>query len=742
MTTSDDTTPIPPAVAEWLSQRAAAAADFRHRAAVVLAGPWDWATACAEAALTHLAGENMLWVGDDVPAGVSAMTGPQARDLLGQETDHVVFDAHAGFNPDAFGAIAGTLRAGGLLLLLTPALDDWPLYLDPEYARIPVEPWTPEQVSGRFLGRLVRRIKQQDSVTVIEAGTGLPPSPPTPEPPASAADATEVEPPCRTRDQARAVAALKRVAEGRPRRPVALIADRGRGKSAALGIAAANLLQRHPRRIVVTAPGRGAVEALFRHAGEQLPGARRKGGQIYCGEAAIAFIPADELAREQPGADLVLVDEAAALPGPVLETLLRYYSRIAFATTLHGYEGSGRGFALRFEQVLDRFTPSWRRITLNTPVRWAPHDPLEAFVFDALLLDAEAPPTQAEASTGEGVTVERVDRDDLAGDEARLRAVFGLLVMAHYRTTPGDLRNLLDGPNCRVWLARRGDAIVAACLTADEGPLAAATADGVARGAQRVRGHLLPQTLLFHAGERAVADLTGRRIVRIAVHPRHQGTGIGTAVLEHVRQRSQREGMAYWGAVFGATPGLIRLWHRAGLVPARLGITRESASGEHAVVMIGALNEADGGLVERVRARFAAEWPWRLPEFFTDLEPELVAEITQAAGEPGPRPAVDPDQRRHLAAYIRGEQPYENAAVAVAQAALAGLAAGGGDQLTAAQRTAVTAKALQKRDWATVAILAGLKGRRPVRDAIHAAIARMSSGMGAPSGDRGDERGP
>jgi len=742
MTSSHAITPTPTSVADSLSRYAEVAADAGHRAPVVIAGPRDWGAACARVVLERIAGEDVLWVSDNTPAGTWAVPGPQARDLLGRETDHVVFDAYAGFNPDAFGAIAGTLRAGGLLLLLTPTFDEWPCYLDPEYARITVDPWTPAELSGRFLGRLVRRIRGRDGVTVIEAGSDLPPAPPKPQRSGADGNGTEVEPPCQTRDQAYSVAALERVAEGRPRRPVALIADRGRGKSAALGIAAANLLQRGTRRIVVTGPGRGAVEPLFHHAGERLPEGRRKGGRFRWGEAEIAFTPADELAREKPTADLLLVDEAAALPGPLLETLLRTYSRIAFATTLHGYEGSGRGFALRFEHVLDRLTPNWRRVTLTTPIRWAPGDPLEAFVLDALLLDAEAPRAEPEPGSAEAVAVVQVDRDDLATDEALLRAVFGLLVMAHYRTTPGDLRNLLDGPNCRVWLAHQGDTVVAACLTADEGPLAAATADGVARGAQRTRGHLLPQTLMFHGGERAVAALAGRRIVRIAVHPRHQGAGIGTAILEHVRRRSRQEGMAYWGAVFGATPGLIRLWRRAGLVPARLGITREAASGEHAVAMTGALDEAAQGLVERVRARFADEWPWRLPEFFADLEPALVAELTRAAGDPGVRLALDTGQRTRLAAYLRGEQPYENAAVAIAQTALAGLAAGAGDRLTPAQRTAVTAKALQKRDWATVATLAGLEGRRAVRNAIHGAIERAWSEIGDTAGDRADEPAP
>ena len=38
---------------------------------------------------------------------------PKALQRLGQECDTLVFNAFSGFHPDAFGALAGTLRAGG-----------------------------------------------------------------------------------------------------------------------------------------------------------------------------------------------------------------------------------------------------------------------------------------------------------------------------------------------------------------------------------------------------------------------------------------------------------------------------------------------------------------------------------------------------------------------------------------------------------------------------------------------------
>ena len=73
----------------------------------------------------------------------------------------------------------------------------------------------------------------------------------------------------------------------------------------------------------------------------------------------------------------------------MLTDFLTHYSRIVFASTQHGYEGSGRGFAINFKKILDSVAPEWVNCELSTPIRWSENDTLENFVFDALLLKAE-----------------------------------------------------------------------------------------------------------------------------------------------------------------------------------------------------------------------------------------------------------------------------------------------------------------------------------------------------------------
>ena len=53
--------------------------------------------------------------------------------------------------------------------------------------------------------------------------------------------------------------------------------------------------------------------------------------------------------------------------------------------------------------------------------------------------------------------------------EATLQQLFGLLVLAHYRTTPLDFRLLLDAPNLRTLILRQGEAVAGVALLSAEG---------------------------------------------------------------------------------------------------------------------------------------------------------------------------------------------------------------------------------------------------------------------------------
>ncbi len=693
-----------------------------QRRLLVLAGEAHWARSEARALLAALGASPVCWVavdgsGESAPSAELVIDwhgGRSARGLLGQERDWVVVDAHAGLDPDVLGAVSGTVRGGGLLLLLCPPLAQWPRTPDPAGERIAVYPHMVSDLSGRFLRRVAGLIESSADLLLARQGQPLPEVPPDAPPPPPLPSSS---PPFATADQQAAVTAIQQVLTGHRRRPLVLVSDRGRGKSAALGLAAARLLQTSTRpeglHIVVTAPRRDAVAPVFEHALACLPEASHRQGQLQWGDSSIRFEAPDALCESTRFADLLLVDEAAAIPAPLLQVLLARYSRLVFSTTEHGYEGTGRGFALRFRQTLDRQTPGWRELRLHKPVRWAEGDPLERWLSRVLLLDADcAPDAAVQGLVSDEIAVEILDRDQLAADEQDLSALFGLLLVAHYRTSSNDLRNLLDGPGLRIHVMRFRGHIVAAALVADEGRIDDAMTEAIFAGKRRPRGHLLPQSLVSHVGLKSAAALHCARIMRIAVHPAVQRRGLGRRLLHHIRRDARQRGVDLLGASFGATAGLLQFWRNEYLLPVRVGFRRGHASGEYSVMVLCALSAAGEPVQHAARLRLLADLPHWLGDPLRELDGGVAAALL-ISETPDDAYAPPPDQRAMLEGFANGARSYEDSLGPLWRFVVHALTDPATD-LPEAQRRLLIARVLQKRSWARVAVLCGESGRAGV----------------------------
>jgi tRNA(Met) cytidine acetyltransferase len=719
LTASDET-----ALAMLTASLRARASASNHRLTLALAGNSSWTLSAAKAALSTQTGKQVVWLTQRRASGLRL---PLSRGdkLLGAELDILVYDTHSGLDPDSLGAALGALRGGGLLLLLTPPLESWPRLPDPQAARVAVHPFSAEQVTGRFLRRFVRALASAEGVILLSELDPVPqlsPSQPlsfSPIPlPMPSGD-------CCTPDQARAVEAILRTARGHPRRPLVLTSNRGRGKSSALGIAAARLLANEPKAILVTAPRRSAVEPIFHQVARLLPQAQVHDNRIRQLDGWLQFVPPDELCRVPQVASLLLVDEAAGIPAPQLEHLLREHSRIVFATTVQGYEGTGRGFEVRFRHTLDRLTPQWREIRMETPIRWAEKDPLEQLAARALLLDA-APAEDRRVAGAHPETCRflHLDRDALGKDEATLSQLFGLLVLAHYQTRPMDLRHLLDGPNIRIYALLHERQVAATALVAIEGGFGPDLTRDVFAGRRRPRGHLLPQTLCAHAGIQEAPMLGYARVIRIAVHPAAQDRGLGRFLLEGIIGDARTGELDLAGSSFGATEGLLDFWERCGFRPVHIGTSRSAASGAHAAVVLHPLSSAGDSLRKLASERLRERLPLLLAEPLRDLAPEIAACLLRSA-PPSARP-LRPWECRELESFAFALRPYE-AALPTLTRLVSGyigeaLRAGAIDDR---ERDLLICKVLQHRDWGETARLLGLTGRAQVIALLRAAVGTL-----------------
>jgi len=701
------------AAIEALRQQARRA---QQRALVVAAGDPAWGKALAEPLWRSSDAQSRLWL-TNAPEGPDQTVLIKADQLLGQERRLLIFDLHAGIEADAFGAASGTLAGGGLLLMLTPALADWP-------AGPTANPFA--DAPSRFVRHLVQVIEQDAALMLLQEPARIRAS----HHPYRPAAPRQAVVPCRSADQQRAVAALIALGTRSEARPLVITSDRGRGKSAALGIAAAELLQQHPGyRIGVCAPRPQACSVLFERTAELLPRAENHRNRLEYAGGFLQFMAADALLAQQPPLDLLLIDEAAALPLPVLERLLICYPRLAFATTVHGYEGTGRGFALRFGPTLDRLAPDWKALRLNEPIRWQAGgaqgpDPLEQFVFRALLLDAEAaPPAGTDRVMPSNCAFVELDREALIRSPARLRQLFGLLVLAHYRTRPADLQRLLDAPGLRLFALDYDGQPVAVAVLSQEGGFDAPTAEAIYRGRRRPPGHLLAQSLAFHAGVPDAARYRYARIMRIGVHPALQRRGLGSSLLQGlITQLEAEAGLDAVGASFSAGAELLPFWLRAGLIPVRLGLTREHTSGRHSVLVLKPLSSAGQTVFTRARERFEQHWASLRAGPLQDLDPTLAARL-QPPGPAQPQQALTDADREDIDSFVHGLRGYEVCAWPLEKLITRLLANPEyAARLDPTDRQLLTRRIVDKCDWPTLCDEFKLKGQKTARQRLREAV--------------------
>ena len=545
------------------------------------------------------------WLGQQAPAGYTLLLAKQKQQWLGTECDLLVVDARHSVDWDLVAASSGCLKAGGLWLFVTNEPDLWRQQPNPAAKRVLPYPLDAAVYTGLFKQFWLEQLSEQRWVKLIEGNSAV--IPPLPEVSAPA----QTERPYRSAEQQQAVTAIHKVVTGHRRRPLVLTAHRGRGKSSALGLAAAQLVQQGKTDILLTSPSPVAVQTAFFIAADLLNQSYQP-GQNQLLNGTIRFVPVDVLLAEKQQNTVILVDEAAAIPTPQLQQLTDLYSRLVFATTEHGYEGTGRGFQLRFQSYLQQHCPGFQQLHLHQPIRYQANDPLEQLIFKGFLLE----------QTNTGLTplqrpkIASYQVKDLLLQPQKLQQIFNLLSLAHYQTDVMDLWALLDNPALKLYTLEQDQQVIACALISFEGELDAKLALAVAHGKRRVQGHLLAQSLAFHCLQPQLAEQKMTRVQRIVVHPAMQTQGLGSQLLSFVLQDLLCKQYLI-GTSFGATLALAKFWQKAGFFAVKLSHQHEQASNETSVLML------YGEQFRALQQQFSRQLYWQLADKQRFLDPAL-----------------------------------------------------------------------------------------------------------------------
>ena len=529
----------------------------------------------------NLSLKSAVWIGDVSPhfATQSYFPFSKTKNLLGSEFPAIIYDARQGIHLDALAMAAGTLQDGGQLLLLLNHWADLANQPDSDSLR-----WSGEKHAintPHFIAFLQEKIAKYGFP--VYQSTSLTIASPKPQKDRS----TYCQP---TLEQARL---LQQMAEAEETILI-VTAKRGRGKSALAGLfAKQQLAQNQP--VILTAPNKSAVNVFNEFAG-----------------AEITFMPPDELSQhlsdapQQFANHWLFVDEAAMIPLDILFRLTKAFKRVVLTTTIHSYEGTGRGFLLKFIAKTDR---TLRHFELFTPLRWQADDKLEAFIDDLLLCDCEdrLPQPPYDGALTEQIQIshcERIPRD-------QMESVYGLLTLAHYRTSPLDLRRLLDAPQQQFYLAHAQDALLGCVWAVPEGGLTDNTLIcQIRRGERRPRGNLVAQMLCFQAGLEEACELRSLRISRIAVQPNWQQHELGQRLIAQMKQQIKKQNVVDFLSVsFGYTPELLSFWQKCGFILVHFSESKEASSGCYSVVALCPLSEKGRVFVQRAEKQFQRNLP-------------------------------------------------------------------------------------------------------------------------------------
>ncbi|RLE46191.1 MAG: tRNA(Met) cytidine acetyltransferase, partial [Candidatus Methanomethylicota archaeon] len=297
------------------------------------------------------------------------------------------------------------------------------------------------------------------------------------------------------------------------------------------------------------------------------------------------------------------------------------------------------------------------------PIRYGKGDPIEKWLYDVLLLDAqpvELDEKDIEAIRAGKLEFEQIDKDELMSDDRLLREFFGIYVLAHYRNRPSDLVILSDMPNHLPFRVKVNGKTVCSLHIAVEGGMDDEVIEKIKEG-YKPKGQIIPDLVLKHYWNLVFPRMLGVRIVRIATHPSVMDMGIGSFALQKIVEWSEANNLDWAGSGFGVSPELLRFWTRNGFIPIHITPQRNEVSGEHTLIVIKALKSHVQEIIENLNVDFTRRLIEYLNDELRDLEIEtamgllkcLVRDISI------PKPEFGDVERRRISKYLRGMSLYE-----------------------------------------------------------------------------------
>ena len=659
---------------------------------------------------------------------LTAVDYTRTEEVMGGTWDILVMDLTHQLKPNDLGRTVEVVRGGGLVIFTMPSVDVWMRTITFFQRRLLTYPYQDVDLKQRFKARFLRKVKEHEGTWIIDVDSkevlGKPRK--VAKKKLKPVKGDGVKSLALTEDQYDVLVEFEKIESLDERKAIVITANRGRGKSAAVGLGLSILIAKmlkKKRKIAVTAPELTGVQVLFEflRKGLEHQGIKyklllkdKKVKELRVKDIYVFYV--DPMRIGEVKASIKVVDEAASVPVPILHQVVETAKLSIFSSTIHGYEGAGRGFSVRFLAYLKEDAElDVAHLTMSTPIRYPPDDPIEKWLYDVLLLDAEPASITDEdvelVEEGRFKYVE-VDLDEWSTErEDLLRQFYGIYVLAHYRNRPDDLETLLDAPHhrARAVVLENGKVVVAIQI-AEEGSLPDSIIEKMVKRIEEPHGHMIPNRVALHHGLKFFAKLKGYRVVRIATHPKLWRKGLGSRALEYVYEEAKSKGLDWVGAGFGASADLCRFWIKNGYIPVHMSPAKNPVSGEYSVLMVRPITRRARRLVVKANSEFKNRLVNALHDVYFELEPEI-ARVILKLGFKDTTPSITRGQMVRLIGYVKGDLSYESCSDVIYELVKCYFmeSPAAKPKLEPEQEEMLIAKVLQGKSWRVVKFKLGIE---------------------------------
>ena len=587
---------------------------------------------------------------EDINYEIDKVKYEDSIDVLGKTYDYLILVMYKALTPDDLGRLIETVQTPGVIFILTRDITRFEEIYTTFHYHLLTPPYEIEDVRKNFEKRFKNKLFQYDNILIIHNGEIIKSIEGCDIEKASIYSRKKIIIPqdkifseriyriCLTQDQVNSLKLLENSLK--PGKKIFLItADRGRGKSALLGLYIAALCEYYiekktKMKIGITAPKFNNVKTLF----EFIKIGLKKNNIEFKEKSSKKIIVKEKIIIEykEPleiiydNYDYVIVDEAAGIGINVLYKIVNKFKKVIFSSTIHGYEGAGRSFSVRFIKYLkEKKDIEVYEYKMKEPIRYSEDDPIEKWFYDSLLLDAEPADITEEDLKSENINFYKIPIEEwFEKDDPKLRQFIGIYILAHYQNRPNDVALIADAPHHDGFALEINNKIITAIQVAYEGGIPEETIKRMLKD-YKPKGNIIPDLIAKHFRDIEFPKLKGLRIVRIATHPNFQGRGFGSIALNKITEWARENGYDWIGSSFGATYELLNFWQKNGFIVVHLSPEKNKVSGEYSSVVIKPLNKKTEKIIEKVNYEFRWRLINQISDVYFDIEPKLVRKLLE-----------------------------------------------------------------------------------------------------------------